>query len=489
LTLPPAEERGPEVENVIEAELQTDAVKSEAHAPSKIRIRFGGFVALAVVLTWLCIAISNPQHHIFNWYLSVIWSTYFPISIVGLIGALHMRKRNGGYIERSEFRDSVDERIIFVIPSLCRADTTNALRRVVMSILNGAPTNFPNFRIDVVTEEGLAAPELVKWLASLPSVRVVMVPKAYETPKGAKYKTRANQYAMELRQREGDNTADSYVYHIDDDTSVGADTVASLAEFIATCRDGRYYLAQGVLAFPRELTSSTLCWLADSVRPGDDITRFSFFTVMLGRPLGGLHGEHLVVRADIEESIGWDFPNTVIEDAYFALEFAERYPGKSTVLNSLCYGASPSSVADFVRQRRRWVEGLLRLTFKSSHRRRSRACFGYSVMCWALAPFQFVGFVVFVAWAMGTNNTSPDFTWISGIWCFGLAFLMWQYMQGLKVNIAASDRKITYWWRALLMIPGIWVFATLESLGCLLGMIRFCGIGRQKESEVIAKPI
>ena len=148
-----------------------------------------------------------------------------------------------------------------------------------------------------------------------------------------------------------------------------------------------------------------------------------------------------------------------------------------------------SSVADLVRQRRRWVEGLLRLTFKSSHRRRSRAIFGYSVLCWALAPFQFVGFVVLVAWATGTNNTSPDFTWISRIWCFGLAFLMWQYMQGLKVNIAASDRKITYWWRALLMIPGIWVFATLESLGCLLGMIRFCGIGRQKESEVIAKPI
>jgi cellulose synthase/poly-beta-1,6-N-acetylglucosamine synthase-like glycosyltransferase len=226
-----------------------------------------------------------------------------------------------------------------------------------------------SYRIEVVIDEGdedvcATVQALKDWLGGTELVQLLVVPGDYHTPRGARYKTRANHYALEHRRARGENTSSTYVYHLDDDTSMGVDTVASIAEFIAGNRNGEHLLAQGVLAFPNELSPSWLSNMADSIRPADDLTRFNLFTETFGVPLGGLHGEHLLVRADIEDDIGWDYPDTVIEDALFALHFATRYPGRSTTLNSFSYGASPATITDLVKQRRRWSEGLLKLIFK-----------------------------------------------------------------------------------------------------------------------------
>ena len=64
----------------------------------------------------------------------------------------------------------------------------------------------------------------------------------------------------------GENTDQCYVYHLDDDTHIGEDTAASLAEFIEFDGD-RFYLAQGILTFPHELTpSGSAGWPIRSVR-------------------------------------------------------------------------------------------------------------------------------------------------------------------------------------------------------------------------------
>ena len=161
---------------------------------------------------------------------------------------------------------------------------------------------------------------------------------------------------------------------------------------------------------------------------------------MLGSPLGGLHGEHLIVRADVEDEIGWDYPDTVIEDAYFGMEF-KRYPGRATTLNSYSYGASPSSIRDLVRQRRRWIEGLLRLIVNPTLSFRTKIPLAYSVFTWALAPFQFVGLVLLMSYVTGVNNTSPVSPWLIPLWSISLAWVFWVYFEGLKVNLAASERS------------------------------------------------
>jgi len=363
---------------------------------------------------------------------------------------------------------------------------------VLLSLIVNLPKHFERFRVDVITEGDVNDEPLREWLAEMGDaaqpIRIVNVPAAYETPRGSRFKTRANQYAMEMRRTALENTSEEYVYHLDDDTHIGKDTAASLAEFIELDGD-RFLLAQGVLAFPHYLTPSRFCRFADSIRPADDLTRFAFFTGALGTPLGGLHGEHLIIRADIEDEIGWDFPNTVIEDAYFAIEFATRYSGRSTVLNSYSYGASPASISDLIRQRRRWIEGLLRLAINRELPLVPKIPLLYSILTWCVAPLQFVGLALLVSYTTGIDNTSPISPWFLPLWSLGLAYVFWQYIEGLKVNLSASDRPGSFAYYALLMIPAVYVITLVETIGVVLGIVRFIGIGRQRASEVITKPI
>lgn len=295
------------------------ALEAAASPQAAVRANLWLLVGIVIVLTVIGALVADPARSWLNWYLAVVWSLYVPVGLVGVAGVLlHHR---GGRIPLSQFTGVTEKQVIFNVPSMCSPGAANALRRVLTSIVRHAPANLENWRIDVVIEEGNPSPELLAELGVTPNVRVIIVPADYETLNGAAFKTRANHYAMEVRRRVGENSADTYIYHLDDDTHVGPDTVASLVEFVHKYHGDRY-LAQGILAFPRELTSSRLAWYCDAIRPADDVSRFAFFTGWLGRPLGGLHGEHVIIRSDIEDEIGWDFRDTVIEDAYFALEFS-----------------------------------------------------------------------------------------------------------------------------------------------------------------------
>jgi beta-1,4-mannosyltransferase len=464
------------------------------------RPTFWSFGVIAVTTTALLFAVSAPERTPLNYVLSPIWSMYFPLMVVGLIGAAHLRRpkrrrtdgRRPRYVPRSFFSGRTDKLLIVTIPSLVKRDNLPALQRVITSVLAELPKQFDHFRVDVIAEDDGDLQPLIDWLDSIGAlgtrVRVLSIPSSYRTPNGARFKTRANHYGMQVRRLLGENDKHTYIYHLDDDTHIGEDTAASLAEFIEL-RGNEYLLAQGVLAFPHELTPSRFCRLADSIRPADDLTRFAFFTGSLGTPLGGLHGEHLVVRADIENEIGWDFADTVIEDAYFAIEFCRRYPGRACTLNSYSYGASPCSVADLVRQRRRWIEGLLRLLVNRRLPFRTKLPLAYAISCWALAPFQFVGIVLLVSYLAGVNNTSPVSNWIVPFWSLSLAYVFWQYLEGLKVNLAASSSPHRYWPYAAIMIPFVYLATPIETAGVVLGFVRFLGIGRQQASEVITKPL
>ncbi len=499
--------------------------KRKARSP---RPSFAVFALFAAAATALLFKVSSPEGTLFNYFLTPLWSMYFPLMLVGLVGAVHLRSKNtqvrrgrgSRFVPRSFFVGRTRKMLIVTIPSLVSPGNLPALKRVISSVITELPSHFDHFRVDVVAESGDDVGPLIKWLVEIranhsceyldltcvaedeaesaadrtdedvlpgPRVRVLVVPSTYSTPSQARFKTRANHNAMEVRRLHGENDEDTYVYHLDDDTHIGKDTAASLAEFIERS-DQKYLLAQGVLAFPRELTPSLFCWLADAIRPADDLTRFAFFTGALGTPLGGLHGEHLIVRADIEDEIGWDYANTVIEDAYFAIEFSRRYPGQSSTLNSYSYGASPCSVRDLVRQRRRWLEGLLRLVTNRRLPLKSKIPLAYAVICWGAAPFQFIGLVLLVSVATGINNTSPVSNWILPFWSLSLAFIFWQYFEGCKVNLAASTSQRRRWAYFFIMIPFVYIVVPVETFACLLGFVRFLGPGRQKESEVITKP-
>jgi beta-1,4-mannosyltransferase len=224
-----------------------------------------------------------------------------------------------------------------------------------------------------------------------------------------------------------------------------------------------------VLAFPHQLSSSKFAVLADSIRPADDLTRFQFFTGVLGRPQGGMHGDNLLVRASVEVQVGWDFGPTKVEDAYFALRFATGGYGKSAFLNAFSYGASPHTLGDLVKQRRRWAAGLIKLLFDRSLPLGSRLPLAYAVAIWTSGVFQHISLVVLIALLTATPGTSPVAAWIVPIWSFGFGYLVWSYLEGLRVNLQASGRHDRYLRYALVTVPAIFVFALVEAWAAALG--------------------
>jgi beta-1,4-mannosyltransferase len=447
------------------------------------------FVLILVVVGWF----TEPYAGVLGWPLTILWTWPILSTIIGIRGIFRTRKllRASRARWRGDGPAICEDFLLVVVPTIGRHDTYPALERSVLSFIRHLPDCFPWMRVDIITEEGCEEEARIARLASRsPLIRVVAIPPHYRTRRGTKFKARANHYSHELRIHEREDRDDIWVLHMDDDTGVGPDTAVAMARFIEeqyqAGPDARH-MAQGILTYPRELAVNRLTWLADSVRPADDVARFSAWTGS-GTPRAGLHGELLLIRASVEAIIGWDFgPQSIVEDTQFALIFGSLYQGSSAWFAGRCYGASPATIRDFIRQRERWSWGLVGLVFNRSLPCRSRAYIAYSVVSWVLGPLQHIVVILAVGTLLADVNTSPESLFIIPIWALNMAYTVWLYWEGLRLNAGVSARGRRRWWEppaTILLIP---FFSMLEGLGGLRGFLKFA---RHAENKfiVIAKP-
>jgi hypothetical protein len=345
-------------------------------------------------------------------------------------------------------------------------------------------------RVDIVVEQGCEALAQIAALAG-PQVRIVVVPRGYRTPGRTRFKARANHYAHELRIREGEARDDAWVLHMDDDTGVDVDTGAAMARFVHAQRHRgaeAAHLAQGVLTYPREHGARRLLWLADAVRPGCDLSVFAL-TTGTGTPRAGVHGELLLVRASVEAGIGWDFgPRAIVEDAQFALVFAGRHPGRSDWFAGRSLGAAPASVTDLVRQRERWAWGLLELSVNRSVPMRHRLLLLHNMVIWACGPLQHVAVVLAAGALLGDLDTLPVTAVLLPVWAMNIAYQVWTYWEGLKLNTRASADGRRRWWERIAVVALMPLFSLWEAAGVLCGVVRFVRHG-ETTFTVIAKPL
>jgi hypothetical protein len=435
----------------------------------------------------------DPRTGPIGWYASVVWTLPIVLSVQGLAGGLHVRRAARRLRQTGEFTGVVSsESLVVVVPTIGRDDTYVALTRVLSSFSTCLPAYFAFLRIDVVVEEGCPVASRLAHLASRdPLLRIVTVPANFTTRRGTRFKARANHYADLLRQREHEARSDVWVLHMDDDTGVNAYTAAEIARFVETqhaAGDDRKHLAQGILAFPRELSRSRVTWYADAVRPGCDISLFSI-TTGRGRPRIGLHGELLLVRASVESQIGWDFgPETIVEDAEFAMRFCDAHPGRSDWFPACSYGASPTGFSGFVKQRERWVWGLLTLMTKNSVSLRRRVLLLPTIGLWIGAPFANPVVLISVGILIGDADTTPLSMVIGCVWAVNFGFYIWLYWEGFKINVHWSAGYRTRWWEPVVVVLGTPVFAVMECVGILAGLGQFL---RRRETHfaVIDKPL
>jgi len=447
------------------------------------------FLLVLIPVGWF----SEPYGGTLGWPLTIIWTWPIINTLIGIRGISRTRnilrssrKRWGGNrLTRCE------DGLIVMVPTIGRHDVYPALERSVLSYVAYLPRCFPKLRIDLVIEEGCEAADRIRRLARRsPLIKLVVVPRGYRTKHGTRFKARANHYAHQLRVHQGLHRDDIWVLHMDDDTGVGPDTANAIARFIEEqyhAGPNAKHLAQGILSYPRECSVNRLTWLADAVRPADDIARFAAMTGS-GTPRAGLHGELLLIRASIEASIGWDFgPSSIVEDAQFAMIFAKKYKGRSAWFGGRCYGASPATIRDFIRQRERWCWGLVGLVFNRSIRLRSRIYLGYAVVSWVAGPIQNVVVVIAVGELVSDPNTSPASLAIVPLWALNMAYVIWMYWEGLRLNAGASKKSRRLWWEPIAVIVLIPFFSVIEGIGGLRGFLKFI---RRAENRfiVIAKP-
>ena len=120
-------------------------------------------------------------------------------------------------------------------------------------------------------------------------------------------------------------------------------------------------IGRGAILYHRQWRTHPILTLADNVRTGDDFARFHF-QHRLSVTVFGLHGSYIVVKNSVEKQIGFDFgpKGSITEDAFWAM-VAMQDGYRCRWVDGYLEEQSTQSVSDFVRQRRRWFQGLAKV--------------------------------------------------------------------------------------------------------------------------------
>jgi beta-1,4-mannosyltransferase len=277
--------------------------------------------------------------------LASFWFSTIPVAFLTL--GRFLKNRNL-FIEQDLRRIYNDPVIIFQITTRS-ATKTPVVRRGIDSIINSSLSiNYSNYQISIITDD----PKDNSTLNGI-NCEVIVVDNKFTA--SAIKKGRALQYAVEYRRKTDRNTAKYWIFHMDDESYVTNQTIISLLKFI---REGNGIASEGPIFYPLKFESANpLTAIAESIRP---FTCYDCVSQMTNPPPLHMHGSNLLVRSDIEDSIGWNFGPTVAEDQIFGYKIYEKYGSKSMGWHGgILLEQPPLNIKDHFMQRRRWVIGSL----------------------------------------------------------------------------------------------------------------------------------
>jgi egghead protein (zeste-white 4 protein) len=303
------------------------------------------------------------------------WLSYVPVAVISVWKTFKNRKV---FVEKDLCHLFNDSFIIFQITTRS-ATKTPVVKRGIQSITSSAEkVSFYNYQIYVLTDD----PHDI-WTLNNEKCEVLVVEKNYRT--NAIKKGRALQYAVEHRQRVGKNTSKRWVFHMDEESYVTAQTILALLKFI---RKGKGVVSQGPIFYPLKFESANrLTAIAESIRP---FTCYDCVSQMTNPPPLHMHGSNLLIRADIEDDIGWKFGSTLAEDQMFGYKVYEKYgQGSMGWHGGILLEQPPLNLKDHFFQRRRWFLGTMQNLDKFPRWHR------YKVMCKSVTLF--LGFASGVA--------------------------------------------------------------------------------------------
>lgn len=396
--------------------------------------------------TWLEILESSA---------SVVWLGAVLPGLCGLLGLISYR-----HPRELDSVQPIDQLVAFRIVS--RGHNREALESTILRCVNEMEkTPLFNYLVEVVIEDVPGVGELPK----SDHIRYIVIPRSYSTPNTSLYKARALQFALE----DSSIPDDAWLVHLDEETQPTSSGIKGICKMIREEEEsGRLRVGQGAILYHRDWKKHPFLTLADNVRTGDDFARFHF-QHKLGRTVFGLHGSYIVVRNDVEKSIGFDFgpQGSITEDAFWALKLMEA-GGRARWVEGYLEEQSTQSVGDFIRQRRRWYQGLIKVAIHTPVKLRWRMAIGLNTLMWTLAPFAIIYTVLHLFFG---SEIAP---WIRALANFSFASFVTLYVVGLKANLdeyGIKDRVERAGWFCLqlVLLP---LFTLMEAAGVMMALMK-----------------
>lgn len=305
--------------------------------------------------------------------------------------------------------------------------------------------------IEVVTDNCLGLPDTrnlkrldLNGLAGCAHIVQMVVPSTYQTSKGALFKARALNYALKA----GGSCLDDedMIIHLDEETLLHRSSVQGIQVFARAYPDR---IGQGVIVYGHGDIVQTIFTAADSVRVADDWCRFRL-NLSLETALVGMHGSYVVNSAGLERHVTYDFgpEGSVTEDAFFAIAAIDK-GYKFAFIDGYMEEKSPFTFMDFVKQRKRWLNGLTLVGCAPEFSWRLRWILKLSTFAWWLTPLMIpLSIMTLVCtYLIGNIRLPPVVATLQGL-AYGT--VIWVYVFGASYNFRVGDRPLLYLLRVLM---------------------------------------
>lgn len=332
------------------------------------------------------------------------------------------------------------------------ADTVAGVRAVM------AAHRLFRYRIEVVTDVEVDLP-------AGDDLHLIVVPDDYETPGKSRYKARALHYAV----CNSPLDPDAWIMHLDEESVPSDQLVVGIHDFITQADDDPdRNIGQGVICYDRMVERKPFLTLADMIRTGDDVGRYHL-QHRLGFTIFGLHGSFILVRNDVASRVGFDFgpDGSITEDAFWALRQMATGQRCRWVEGELLE-QSTQSFGDFVRQRRRWFDGMIKVVLFADVQAWIRVPLAIFTLLWSTAWASMLFTILNLFLGLRTSSTTA----ILGDFAYG-AYLT-TYVIGLRLNLRHHP-ELRLWqkaWRYVVQVVAMPVFATMEAAGVLMAIVK-----------------
>jgi beta-1,4-mannosyltransferase len=287
----------------------------------------------------------------------------------------------------------------------------------------------------------------------------IVVPKDYQTPNDSRAKARALHYALTV----SPVVPHAWIMHMDEESHPTRSVIIGMANaMVEEDRDNpdNPKVGQGIINYHRNWGEHPFFTLADCIRSGSDKGKL-YFSMKLGLPLFGLHGSFVLIRNDMEQRRGFDVGpiGSMTEDAWWGAMASDEGVRTRWVEGQVSEQCTERA-KDFLKQRRRWFNGLHRTAFHAPAKFRYRFILLISCIAWASAPF---AWVYTFAHIVEGGYTSPVIRILAN---FSLAVYVTTTLVGLQLNlkehgITQLRTKIRWAFQWLVFLP---ICSGLEAL-------------------------